>query len=130
MLMSVRGGATHRLSIGVSMGGILLSRWLVRSCSPLRRLSDPFRRPLWIACRHPDCLGAAEAHSLDERGHRDDNSPTLSRVRRRGSIYAGSAISVVWNQQVGGSGPDRDRTGDLMNAIHARSQLRYWPTRA
>src|SRR6185436_11904411 len=27
-----------------------------------------------------------------------------------------------------GSGPDRDRTGDLMNAIHARSQLRYWPT--
>ena len=23
--------------------------------------------------------------------------------------------------------PDRDRTGDLMNAIHARSQLRYWP---
>ena len=25
-------------------------------------------------------------------------------------------------------GPDRDRTGDLMNAIHARSQLRYWPT--
>ena len=26
-------------------------------------------------------------------------------------------------------GPDRDRTGDLMNAIHARSQLRYWPAR-
>jgi hypothetical protein len=26
-------------------------------------------------------------------------------------------------------GPDRDRTGDLMNAIHARSQLRYWPIR-
>ena len=25
-------------------------------------------------------------------------------------------------------GPDRDRTGDLMNAIHARSQLRYRPT--
>ena len=24
-------------------------------------------------------------------------------------------------------GPDRDRTGDLVNAIHARSQLRYWP---
>ena len=30
------------------------------------------------------------------------------------------------NQKYGG--PDRDRTGDLMNAIHARSQLRYWPT--
>ena len=26
-------------------------------------------------------------------------------------------------------GPDRDRTGDLMNAIHARSQLRHRPTR-
>ena len=25
-------------------------------------------------------------------------------------------------------GPDRDRTGDLVNAIHARSQLRHWPT--
>ena len=24
-------------------------------------------------------------------------------------------------------GPDRDRTGDLVNAIHARSQLRHWP---
>ena len=28
----------------------------------------------------------------------------------------------------GVGGPDRDRTGDLVNAIHARSQLRYWPT--
>src|SRR5262245_36654143 len=25
-------------------------------------------------------------------------------------------------------GPDGSRTRDLMNAIHARSQLRYWPT--
>ena len=25
-------------------------------------------------------------------------------------------------------GPDRDRTGDLVNAIQARSQLRHWPT--
>jgi hypothetical protein len=25
-------------------------------------------------------------------------------------------------------GPDRDRTGDLVNAIHARSHLRHWPT--
>jgi hypothetical protein len=32
------------------------------------------------------------------------------------------------NQRLGDGGPDRDRTGDLMNAIHARSQLRYWPT--
>ena len=24
-------------------------------------------------------------------------------------------------------GPGRDRTGDLVNAIHARSQLRHWP---
>src|SRR5690606_41822665 len=27
-------------------------------------------------------------------------------------------------------GPDRARTGDLMNAIHARSQLRHRPTRS
>ena len=26
-------------------------------------------------------------------------------------------------------GPDRDRTGDLLNAIQARSQLRYRPIR-
>ena len=29
-------------------------------------------------------------------------------------------------RKVGGAG--RDRTGDLVNAIHARSQLRYSPT--
>ena len=27
----------------------------------------------------------------------------------------------------GDGGPDRDRTGDLVNAIHARSHLRHWP---
>src|SRR5262245_55235874 len=31
------------------------------------------------------------------------------------------------SERVGG--PDGSRTRDLMNAIHARSQLRYWPTR-
>ena len=30
--------------------------------------------------------------------------------------------------RVRGYGPDRDRTGDLLNAIQARSQLRYRPT--
>ena len=29
---------------------------------------------------------------------------------------------------LGFGGPDRDRTGDLLNAIQARSQLRYRPT--
>jgi hypothetical protein len=33
------------------------------------------------------------------------------------------------NESEGVGGPDRDRTGDLMNAIHARSQLRHRPTR-
>ena len=32
------------------------------------------------------------------------------------------------NECEGGGGPDRDRTGDLLNAIQARSQLRYRPT--
>jgi hypothetical protein len=36
-------------------------------------------------------------------------------------------ISAVENQQLGDGGPDRDRTGDLLNAIQARSQLRYRP---
>ena len=49
-------------------------------------------------------------------------------------------FNIVWNLAVGSSeigrerrvdgggyGPDRDRTGDLLNAIQARSQLRYRP---
>ena len=32
---------------------------------------------------------------------------------------------VIIKRKVGGAG--RDRTGDLVNAIHARSQLRYSP---
>src|SRR3954454_18293397 len=39
-----------------------------------------------------------------------------------------SGAQRLANVDVRDGGPDRDRTGDLMNAIHARSQLRYWPT--
>jgi len=39
------------------------------------------------------------------------------------------AVTRVLPGDVKNGGPDRDRTGDLMNAIHARSQLRYRPTR-
>src|SRR5688500_13198862 len=39
------------------------------------------------------------------------------RMRRRLVPWAGSKDG----------GPDRDRTGDLLNAIQARSQLRYRP---
>ena len=41
--------------------------------------------------------------------------PAEPKLARRGRAKAG--------------GPDRDRTGDLVNAIHARSQLRHWPIR-
>ena len=37
------------------------------------------------------------------------------------------AIRSSLEERAKDGGPDRDRTGDLMNAIHARSQLRYWP---
>ena len=40
-----------------------------------------------------------------------------------------SYLRTIEDKNEGDGGPDRDRTGDLMNAIHARSQLRYWPTR-
>ena len=44
--------------------------------------------------------------------------PTVALVR----------LQTTANQHVGDGGPDGSRTRDLMNAIHARSQLRYWPT--
>jgi hypothetical protein len=42
--------------------------------------------------------------------------------------HTGAACPNQERDMDGVGGPDRDRTGDLMNAIHARSQLRYWPT--
>jgi hypothetical protein len=47
---------------------------------------------------------------------READVPEERQVRQRAS-----AASEV-------GGPDGSRTRDLMNAIHARSQLRYWPT--
>ena len=44
------------------------------------------------------------------------------------SNYAEEATLWGLGNRAKDGGPDRDRTGDLMNAIHARSQLRYWPT--
>ena len=56
-----------------------------------------------------------------------------------GTLRGCRALATLWGglppearadlRRAKGGGPDRDRTGDLMNAIHARSQLRYWPTR-
>ncbi len=52
--------------------------------------------------------------------------------RRRGILRASLTRWVyraeARRRRAKDGGPDRDRTGDLMNAIHARSQLRYWPT--
>jgi hypothetical protein len=47
-------------------------------------------------------------------------------IQSEGWLAIRSSLCEVWRAKDGG--PDRDRTGDLMNAIHARSQLRYWPT--
>jgi hypothetical protein len=46
---------------------------------------------------------------------------TATWIQRFGRIFGGG---------IGFGGPDRDRTGDLLNAIQARSQLRHRPTRA
>ena len=61
-----------------------------------------------------------------------------------GAVANGNTVpSVCWNRRnrtwlqllagnqnkMKAGGPDRDRTGDLLNAIQARSQLRYRPTR-
>src|SRR5262245_61830890 len=56
--------------------------------------------------------------------------PTASEKRRQ---EEGATVPVFsdmrWVQtEKKGNGPDGSRTRDLMNAIHARSQLRYWPT--
>ena len=38
-------------------------------------------------------------------------------------------LAGIWSFEGRFGGPDQDRTGDLLNAIQARSQLRYRPTR-
>jgi hypothetical protein len=47
---------------------------------------------------------------------------------RHAAVTALPAERMVQNARAKGYGPDGSRTRDLMNAIHARSQLRYWPT--
>ena len=67
----------------------------------------------------------------------EDGLPTVApnglfeRVHRRLALNPGQAmvdnLRMDHGAEVGG--PDRDRTGDLLNAIQARSQLRHRPTR-
>lgn len=58
----------------------------------------------------------------------------LPAVARSGTGQAGRRASRSGGQpspdhgRAKAGGPDGSRTRDLMNAIHARSQLRYWPT--
>ena len=70
-------------------------------------------------------------HRHEENGSGDRFTkvyPSRDATRsQRFDLQSGWAISAVWNQRLGDGGPDRDRTGDLMNAIHARSQLRHRP---
>ena len=49
---------------------------------------------------------------------------------RRLPPHACSTVRAARLNEVKDGGPDRDRTGDLLNAIQARSQLRHRPTRA
>ena len=100
--------------IGAVRKGICtrVREWL---CSfPLRRLTAGEIR----------LLGVFGAH----------NGPAASGQQCRVIVRFGRYVSrIVWWAPSLGSGakvggPDRDRTGDLVNAIHARSHLRHWPT--
>jgi hypothetical protein len=83
-----------------------------------RHPSPAFMRAGWLVYR-------AVARS------RDRSKPAFASLRR--GILRMSHSRLVYRaearrRRAKDGGPDRDRTGDLMNAIHARSQLRYWPT--
>ena len=39
-----------------------------------------------------------------------------------------TVLAVKLGKREEDGGPDGGRTRDLVNAIHARSQLRHWPT--
>jgi hypothetical protein len=80
---------------------------------------------------------SARADSLNESGRHRADEPALG-ARARDARPTGRTDAEELRERFAKSadekqlngGPDRDRTGDLMNAIHARSQLRYWPTSA
>ena len=83
--------------------------------------------------RHPGTRSGGYDRSPRPRPHRrtlEGRPQSPSRRRRPGGAAQHRAVLEALNSGKGRSGgPDRDRTGDLMNAIHARSQLRYRPTR-
>jgi hypothetical protein len=70
-----------------------------------------FRAPKGLHCVRPDRPACAAEKNAWRR-----NGPARRSV---------SAVQRLLRGRIGG--PDGSRTRDLMNAIHARSQLRYWP---
>ena len=50
----------------------------------------------------------------------------FAQIESEGWLAIRSSLCEVWRAK--DVGPDRDRTGDLLNAIQARSQLRYRPS--
>ena len=52
----------------------------------------------------------------------------LLRCARSSQTRQRACRAVARRRRAKDGGPDRDRTGDLLNAIQARSQLRYRPT--
>ena len=70
--------------------------------------------------------GVAGLARLASRSSRWFGRSTFAWLGNSGPSFGGQPPRDHGRAEVGG--PDRDRTGDLMNAIHARSQLRYWPT--
>ena len=76
------------------------------------------------------CQGRPAASTERRWWAREGGLPTKALWGRSRPAVAPTALwrAIFARQRAKDGGPDRDRTGDLMNAIHARSQLRYWPT--
>ena len=90
-------------------------------------------RDLWSREAEPNCrrLGFSVGWSVLVLAQAEGVVKPLCRTRDRSKSAAGwhvSRVTPALPRRAKVGGPDRDRTGDLMNAIHARSQLRYWPT--
>ena len=91
----------------------------VRNSLGLPSRSSPKASEGWMACRaeaRSRQVGPAFAASPLRRG--------ILRLSETRLVYRAEAR----RRRAKDGGPDRDRTGDLVNAIHARSQLRHWPT--
>ncbi len=116
---------SHRCNLGADGSGCLLQnagmKWSIdcSSCLPGAAASGRF-------CGPPSRCALRWASFASPLNLARYLWSAFARIQSEGWLAIRSSLCEVLRAKDGG--PDRDRTGDLMNAIHARSQLRYWPT--